>query len=221
MGGAGLLVEPLAEGMHGVEHRPGRVDAIELERVEQPGQEPLDLGEGGHQALVERVSRRAHQRRDGAHVFLVAGAVGAEIVEYHGQARLVVEPVEHRTHPGVDGGDGGVVVTKLAGAAFLPAVGGGALHVPEDDVEDVDHIVAGAAGEHVGVGGKGGDPPGRGEVGQLGGPGLVGVAGQRHDPRGGYPGQIQVTGPDPADPVEPVEGPHQSGDGGCERGTAQ
>ena len=92
-------------------------------------------------------------------------------------------------------------------------MGGGALHVPEDDVEDVDHIVAGAAGEHVRVGGKGGDPPGRAEVGQLGGPGLVGVAGQRHDPRGGYPGQIQVTGPDPADPVEPVEGPHQSGDG--------
>ena len=66
-------------------------------------------------------------------------------------------------------------------AAFLAAVGRGALQVPEDDVKDVDHVVAGAAGEHVGVGGQGGDPPFGAQIGQLGGPGLVGVACQGHD----------------------------------------
>ena len=42
-----------------------------------------------------------------------------------------------------------VVVAELAGAAFLAAVGGGALQVPEDDIENVDHIVASAGGKQV------------------------------------------------------------------------
>ncbi len=134
-------------------------------------------------------------------MFLDAGAVGAEIVEYRGQSGRVVEPVEHRTHPGVDGGDGGVVVAQLAGAAFLPAVGSGALHVSEGDVEDVDHIVAGAAGERVGVGGQCGDPPGRAEVGQLGGPGLVGVGASATTRAAGIPERSRPPAPI-EDPIE-------------------
>jgi len=72
-------------------------------------------------------------------------AVGAQPVERPGQRRRVVEALEQGLHPGVQLGHGPVVVAQLAGAAFLPAVGRGALQVAEHDVEDVDDVVAGAA----------------------------------------------------------------------------
>jgi uncharacterized protein DUF2637 len=39
----------------GGQHRPGRVDAIRLERIEQSGKELADLGEDGDQPFMERV----------------------------------------------------------------------------------------------------------------------------------------------------------------------
>lgn len=61
----------------------------------------------------------------------------------------------------MDCGNGSIVVAEFFGATFLSAVGSGALHVTEDHVKDVDHIVASAAGEQMGVGGQSGDPPHR------------------------------------------------------------
>ena len=114
-----------------------------------------------------------------------------------------------------------VVVAQFASAAPLAAAGGGALQVAEDDVKDVDHIVAGAAGEHVHVGGQGGGPPLWSQVGQLGGPGLVGVAGRGHDPRGRDAGQVQVPGAEGTNPLQAFQGADQAGDGGGERWLAQ
>ena len=118
-------------------------------------------------------------------------------------------------------GDSGVVVAQFAGAPFLAAAGGGTLQVAEDYAEDVDHVVAGTAGEQVGVGGQGGDPPLAFKVGQLGGPGLVGIPGQSHDPRGRDAGQVQFPGAEGTNPVQAVQGTHQPGDGGGERRPAQ
>ncbi|MGH3199171.1 MAG: hypothetical protein ACRDOH_14380 [Streptosporangiaceae bacterium] len=117
---------------------------------------------------MERVCRRAHQRLHRAHILLDPGAAGAELLQHTGQGGVVVERIQQAAHAGVHCGDGGIVVAELAGAALLTSVGGGALHVAEDDVEDVDHVVAGAAGERVDVGGQGRDPALGTQVGQLG-----------------------------------------------------
>ena len=94
--------------------------------------------------------------------------------------------IQQQAHARVHRGDGLVVVAEFSGAAFLATVGRGALQVAEDDVEDVDHIVAGAVGQHRGYrrsrwrGNDRGDVAGRGEqlVDSLGrGRELVGGAG--------------------------------------------
>lgn len=54
----------------------------------------------------------------------------------------------------------------------------------------------------MGVGQQRGGPSGTAKVGELGGPGLVGVAGQRAHPPGRYPGQVQRTGAEATDLVE-------------------
>ncbi len=54
-GGAGFLLQPVPESVAGDQHRPGRVDALQLERIEQSGKELADLGEYGDQPLMERI----------------------------------------------------------------------------------------------------------------------------------------------------------------------
>jgi hypothetical protein len=39
----------------GGQHRPGRIDALQLERIEQSGKELADLGEDGDQPFMERI----------------------------------------------------------------------------------------------------------------------------------------------------------------------
>jgi len=194
-------------GQYGAGVRGG----LQVDRLDQPGQEPPDLGVGGHEAFMERVGRRPHQGGHGAHRGVDPGPLGAQPVEHPGQ----------RLHPGVQLGDRPVVVAQFAGAAFLPAVGRRALQVAEHDVEDVDDVVAGAAGEHVGVGQQGRDPTFGAQVGQLGGPGLIGVAGQRRHPSRRQPGQVEVAGAQSAHVGETFERVDQPGDGGTERGAAQ
>ena len=217
----GLLGQPVPEGLAGIQHCPAGPGGLQVQRLDQSGQEPADLGIAGHEPFVERIPRRAHQRLHRAHVLLDPGAPGAELLQHRRQGGVIVEHVQQRAHAGMHRGDGLVVVPELAGAAFLPAMRRRALQIPENHIEDVDHVVACAAGEHVGVGRQGSDPPLRAQVSQLGGPGLVGVAGQRHDPRGRYPGQVQVTGAEGPDAVEPVQGAHQPGDRRRERRAAQ
>ncbi|MGH3236719.1 MAG: hypothetical protein ACRDOH_26395, partial [Streptosporangiaceae bacterium] len=65
--GAGLAGQPLAQGVVGVQHRRGRVDGLQLQRLDQRGQEPPDLRVGGDQSLVEGISWRAHQRLHRVH----------------------------------------------------------------------------------------------------------------------------------------------------------
>ena len=91
----------------------------------------------------------------------------------------------------------------------------------EDDIEDVDHIVAGAAGEHVGIGGQSGDPPVRTQIGQLGDPGLIGVAGQRHHTPAGTPNRSRSPAPEGPDSFQAIQGAHQAGDRRGERRTPQ
>lgn len=220
-GGAGFAGKPVPEGVAGIQHRPGRVYGLQLKRLDQPGQEPSNLRVAGHQPLVERIPGWAHQRLHRAHFLLDPGSLGAELPQHARQCGLVVEGIQQRAHVGVHPGDGAVVVAELAGAAFLPAVRRGALQVPEDDVEDVDHVVASAGGKQVGVGGKRGDPPLVPQIGQLGGPGLVGVADQGHHPRGRYHRQVQLTGPEGPNAVEAVQCAHQPGDRGRERRAPQ
>jgi hypothetical protein len=205
----------------GVQHRRGRVDGLQLQRLDQRGQEPPDLRVGGDQPLVEGISRRAHQRLHRAHVRLDPLPLDAQRRQHLLQGGRVVEGIQQRAHLRVHRGDSAVVVAKLAGAAFLPAVGGGALQVAEHDIEDVDHIVAGAGRQQVGVGDQRGDPPLRCQIGQLGGPGLVGVAGQGHYPRGRHVRQVQPAGAQGPNPLQPVQRAHQPGDGGRERRPAQ
>src|SRR5580700_4589340 len=45
----GVLLQPVPESGAGGQHRPGRVDALQLERIEQSGKELADLGGGGDQ----------------------------------------------------------------------------------------------------------------------------------------------------------------------------
>jgi hypothetical protein len=54
-GGAGFLLQPVPESVAGGQHRPGRVDALQLERIEQSGKELADLGEDGDQPFMERI----------------------------------------------------------------------------------------------------------------------------------------------------------------------
>jgi hypothetical protein len=39
----------------GGQHRPGRVDALQLERIEQSGKDLADPGEDGDQPFMERI----------------------------------------------------------------------------------------------------------------------------------------------------------------------
>jgi hypothetical protein len=134
-GGARLAGEPIAEGVGGLQHRAGRGDALQIECLDQPGQEPAELGVGGHEPFVERIPRRAHQVGDGAHICLDPGAVGAEALQHLRQGGLVVEGIQQQAHARVHRGDGLVVVAEFSGAAFLATVGRGALQVAEDDVK--------------------------------------------------------------------------------------
>ena len=219
--GAGLAGQPLAERVVGGQHRSGRVDGLQLDRLDQPGQEPADLRVSRDQPLIERIPGRAHQRLHRAHVRLDPLALCTELRQHLLKGGRVVEGIQQRAHLRVHRGDRLVVVAELAGAAFLAAVGGSALQVPEHDVEDVDHIVAGAGGQQVCVGDKRGDPPLRSQVGQLGGPGLVGVAGQGHQSGGGYPRQVQLAGSKGPNSLQAVQCTHQSGDRGRERRAPQ
>ena len=90
-----------------------------------------DLRVGGDQPLVEGISRRAHQRLHRAHVRLDPLPLDAQRRQHLLQGGRVVEGIQQRAHLRVHRGDSAVVVAKLAGAAFLPAVGGGALQVAE------------------------------------------------------------------------------------------
>ena len=122
-GGAGLAGEPVAEGVACLQHWAGRGDALQIECLDQPGQEPAELGVGGHEPFVERIPRRALQVGDGAHVCLDPGAVGAEALQHLGQGGLVVEGIQRQAHARVHRGDGLVVVAEFSGAAFSAPVG--------------------------------------------------------------------------------------------------
>jgi hypothetical protein len=177
----GLLGQPGAEGTECFQHRAGRSGRLHGQGLDQHGQETADLGVTGHQALVVGIGRRAHQRRHRAHGPDDALPVFTQSAQDDGDRFLVVEGVEDGLHTGVQLSDGTVVVLQLAGPALLAPVGGGPLHVPEDDVEDVDDVVASAGPQPVGVGHQRRHPARRAQVGELGDPGILGVAGQAGD----------------------------------------
>ena len=96
-----------------------------------------------------------------------------------------------------------------------------ALQVAEHHIEDVNHVVAGAGGEQVGVGQQRRDAPSTTQVGELGGPGLIGVAGQRGHPRGRQPEQIALADAERTHLSQPFQGSDQPGDRRGERRAAQ
>ncbi len=49
----GFLLRSVPESVAGGQHRPGR--GLQLERIEQPGEELADLGEDGDQPFMERI----------------------------------------------------------------------------------------------------------------------------------------------------------------------
>lgn len=96
-----------------------------------------------------------------------------------------------------------------------------ALQVPEDDVEDVDHVVTGARGEDVREGDQGGHLAISSEIGELGDPGVLRVAGQHRDPAGRQPGEVEIGDTEGTDLCESLERLDQARDRGTERGPAQ
>ena len=49
------MLQPVLESVAGGQHRPGLVDALQLERIEQAGKELADLREDGDQPFMERI----------------------------------------------------------------------------------------------------------------------------------------------------------------------
>ena len=141
--------------------------------------------------------------------------------QHHGDGGLVVEGVEDRLHPGLQLADGSVVVPQLSRSALLAPVGGGTLQVAEDDVEDVDDVITGAGAEHVDKGDQGGHPALWGQVGQLGGPGVLRIAGQAGHPSRGQARQVEFADAEGADLAEAFQRLDQPPDGGAERRSAQ
>jgi hypothetical protein len=166
---------------------------------------------------VVRVVWRAHQRRHRAKRPGDALPVLTKRGEHHSDSGIVVERVEERLHPGLQFANGPVVVPQLCRPAALPAVGGRALEIAEDDIEDVDDVVPGARGEHVDEDDQRGHPPLRGQVGQLGGPCILGVAGQAGHPAGRQSRQVEAADTQPADLAEALQRLNQTGDRGTER----
>ena len=166
---------------------------------------------------MEGVVGRAHQGGDRPQDTDDDLPLGTKRGKHGGDRAVVIEGVEDRLHPGLQLADGAVVVPQLCGPSPLAPAGGRALEVPEDDVEDVDDVVAGAGGEHVDKGDQSGDPALGGKVGQLGGPGVLCVAGQGGHPPGRNGREIKATDAQGADLAQALERLHQPGDGGAER----